>query len=255
MNKWWCTFLFSFSLHAEVITLHTWEEIEQKLETLTPEDLAVFDVDDTLIVYTHPLMFHESYPIIGRFIKENKLSNEIVELATSKLFARFDWVELRDSKIPATLNQLKERSIKCIALTAQSTGKRGDIPRMEEWRHLQLRDKGIDFSKGPFRSTLHFSQLDAVKVPVFHDGILCSWDVPKGIVLAAFLDRINFKPQRIVFIDDKKDWVEGVAKEMDDRSIPNLCIHYHLAERQIRLDPDEIVRQLETFLSELSLQP
>ena len=119
------------------------------------------------------------------------------------------------------IQALQKRSIKTIALTAQFTGKYGEIERFEQWRFEKLGLLGIKFNSSFVEQEIKLDALASYKnnYPIFYQGILCANTVPKGDVLGAFLDRIEWQPERVIFFDDSKKYVDSVAQEMEKRAI------------------------------------
>lgn len=50
------------------------------------------------------------------------------------------------------------------------------------------------------------------------EGILCTAE-SKAKLLGAFLDRLNWKPKHIIFIDDTRSHLQDVMQEMEKRAI------------------------------------
>ena len=63
--------------------------------------------------------------------------------------------------------------------------------------------------------------------PVYHKGILCAANNPKGKVLKAFFNKINWQPKKVLFFDDEYNNCKSVAKEMKHIEINTQCYWYH----------------------------
>ncbi len=99
----------------------------------------------------------------------------------------------------------------------------GDIiPSLPRWRYEKLKEAGIDFSKGFGDKEIAFEHLTspAHRHPIFYKGILLTDAFTKGQVLGTFLDRINWKPDKIIFFDDTLKHLESVQAEMKKRKLP-----------------------------------
>jgi hypothetical protein len=115
---------------------------------------------------------------------------------------------------------LQNRGVKVLALTATWTGAYFTIPSVPEWRFNKLKELGIDFSKTNFLD-MTFDELPPEEgySPMLYHGILCAGTSSKGAVLGAFLDRVKWKPDQVIFFDDSIERVESVANEMQKRGI------------------------------------
>jgi len=65
-------------------------------------------------------------------------------------------------------------------------------------------------------------------VPFFKRGII--FGCPKGDVLSAFLDHAQWKPKRIIFIDDFLEFVNSMEEMAEKRDIDFVGIHYTAAQ-------------------------
>jgi hypothetical protein len=57
------------------------------------------------------------------------------------------------------------------------------------------------------------------KHPIFYKGVLSTDLEQKGPVIGAFLDKISFKPEKIVMIDDDGAYIRSVKEECFKRGI------------------------------------
>jgi hypothetical protein len=133
---------------------------------------------------------------------------------------------LIESQIPAILDDLKQKNIKVIALTAAMTGTLKGV-QIEQKRCDELKRLGIDFSSSfESHSSFYLHELKSFqgRFPMFYHGILLTnGDARKGDeinnkgeVLIAFLKRINWFPKKILFVDDKIDHLKSVEKSLTD---------------------------------------
>ncbi len=186
-----------------------------------------FDVDDTLIYSKDPI-FQGTFAALRKWLWYSFIPTHPIRF----LDKQFYWdlfgticdaqkFELIDATIVDTIKKLQQRGVSCIALTAMNIGKQGPISSMEEWRYKDLQRFGFNLSfdeKDPIKkiSGSAFTSGSAL----FYRGILCSSSYSKGLVLKSYLQRLNKKPSKIVFFDDRIKEANSVQRAMDEFSIP-----------------------------------
>lgn len=201
-------------------SIRSFQEVE--FDGLPKKSLVIFDVDETLITPTDVLL----KPVGGSFKEWQRIQPEQFEHYFSIMLASTNYA-LVDEAVPTLLIALHRQGISTMGLTACSTGRVGVIPSMTLWRCDQLRKLGINFSSC-FTEEYIFSELvDAtIHPPLFKNGILFTGDLQhpekssKGQLLAAFFDRVMWKPELIIFFDDNLKHLEAVQAILDQRKIP-----------------------------------
>ena len=220
-------------LSSKIIEAHDLDTLHEHFKSLDSQSLLLWDVDETLMIPSDAILKPCNVDfldfLIGTYFS-NKSKDE-AKLLFSQIYHRsaFCLVDLRSVELIASL---KSRSIPMIAFTAMRTGSYGKITSMEEWRVNHLRALGIDFSSTfPQHDKLKWAEMfPYMGYPAFKEGVLCSDRMPKGIVLASFLEKINYQPNQIIFIDDNLDFLESVDEEMEEMKIPFIGIHYRAVE-------------------------
>jgi hypothetical protein len=132
-----------------------------------------------------------------------------------------------------------------MALTNCRTGKYGFIESLEDWRIAELKKLGYhfgaswpDIAKVSLRSLLQSSELKEVRDsnPVYKEGIVFSDRTgKKGPILEAFLAYAKVKPKKIIFVDDKKEFLESVEGFAKQNNIEYIGIRYTKASDE---EPD-----------------
>ncbi|MDR0595268.1 MAG: DUF2608 domain-containing protein [Puniceicoccales bacterium] len=77
----------------------------------------------------------------------------------------------------------------------------------------------------------HFNGFGNPYDPSFGEGIVCTGSISKSESLEAFLDYVQFRPTRIIFIDDNKDNLADVSHWAKSKNIDFVGIHYREADR------------------------
>lgn len=224
------TCLVFIQLHAKIIESPTFTQFEEVLETLDPDSLVLLDVDETLLVPKDGILKNggEEYRKILGFYKRNFTSHLI-----GQLLSRSEYEAVNPRAVDA-IDYLQARDIKTIAFTACSVGQNGVIPSMEDWRIEHLKKNQFDF-------TVAFPQFSGLwikmykddplsrlyyKKPLFKEGVLFCNGHHKGPVLTAFLAAIGWKPSKIVFLDDRLDFLESVENALKQEGIEFIGLHY-----------------------------
>lgn len=229
------------------------DKLVKHIPTLTKDDLVIWDVDGVLAAeasfyITGKKNCHMRERLFGKNSRMGRLSKEKQYRLKSIYFqqATFPPVEVHT---PCIIKQLQERGIKTIALTALNTGPMGVISRLEDWRITKLKDIGYDFSSAfnihePLilqPSQVHSWHKHHKPAPVMYkQGIVFAGVYSKGDVLTCFLDTISWKPKRIIFIDDKRSYVDSVAQACKKLDIVFMGLHYTAAEKIQRFSDEPL---------------
>lgn len=137
------------------------KEVFDAIKKADSKTLAIFDVDMVLVQPSDPAFqmanMKRYCTVSKRIMKEVPTDKQMILLTL--MTTRSNPV-LIDARTPQYLEQIIQREIPAIALTANLTGKLGTIPKMEQWRVDGLRLLGIDFSRtSPCKSSLVFDNL------------------------------------------------------------------------------------------------
>ena len=204
--------------------------LESYIKKLDEDALVVFDVDFTLLVPNDQLLSPSGEAHYLKFLQKIEGLQMEGEILGSRILQHYK-VSLVDPKMITLLNELKQKKIKTIALTAMDAGQFGLIPSMEDWRLEQLTSLGIDFSwVFPDVDSFVIEGFNGKRsVPVFKGGILASSKYSKGQVLLAFLKRMQCRPSEIVFVDDRMQEIDSVESELEQERIKHTSFYYTVA--------------------------
>ncbi|MDP1723894.1 MAG: DUF2608 domain-containing protein [Alphaproteobacteria bacterium] len=212
----------------------------------SPNTLVIFDVDETLIqpVDTYLINEHKAEGINFREkmvadhpgVKDwDKILSIILEEAKRPLI---------EPDIVSEIKKLQERNVLVIACTGMNTGKAALYERLEIWRYDHLKSLGFE---GSFTSK-DFTLQGFKSQPVFYKGVLSADLEEKGPVIGAFLDKISFKPEKIVMIDDDGAYIRSVKEECFKRGI-NFEGYLYQGAKEKKWDEDLIKFQLQHLLT------
>lgn len=225
---WLLFVLLATQAFAIVIETKDLELFKAEIERLDDQALVVFDVDYTLLAPKDAVLGPLGETHLTEFKKNVIASSGDWEILASKVLLNSQ-DSLIDHEVLDLIEKLKEKKIRTIALTAMPTGDLGLIPSMEDWRIEQLNKLGIRFDWSfPTLPPMLFEQFQGGKYspPSFKNGVICSSRQPKGKVLLEFLKYAQFTPSKVVFLDDRMDYIESMELELGKQGIPLISFHY-----------------------------
>lgn len=235
-----CTLLgLMMTAHAEIREIHSIEEIRP---FLVEDALVIFDVDLVLLETSEPAFQMVNLQKHKKVVREimGPLSPERRDELLNKMLDT-DAILVEEGTL-LLFSELKKRGIKSIALTASYTGAFGKIPDMGNWRVEMLQSFGYDF-------TYSFPELDKVTFksypsvngdhPRFDRGVLFanggSGKYTKGDVLMTFFEHANILPKKILFVDDRRHYLEGVEAALPE-GVEFQGFHY-LGASELKAEP------------------
>jgi hypothetical protein len=257
---------FSICGAYDIQKIDSLAQAHKDFEEATPQTLVVFDMDHTLMLPTEQafnllfLAISDFDPVDYAFIqdlagkelgKARKSIHSQMNLV-SAIFEKTNFVPVEQDTV-SIIHNLQVRGVKVIALTSSNAGTFGSIARMEQWRLRNLHQIGLDFSTSFGAQEIEFPELPKeYGFPAkFYHGIICAALNPKGKVLSAFLNRINWRPTNILFFDDTKKQCESVACEMEKYGIPTHSYWYCGAyQKKFKLDQNLIQQQFDYWIKQ-----
>lgn len=229
--------IFCGSAWALVVPVQDLISFEQELSRLDENALVLLDVDYTLIVPKDKILRNSNKQLLQQLSREILNNPKIMPedkyaedyLSSTVLFTAKH--TLIDPQSVSLVKSIQKKGIKIIALTAASTGVYGVIPSMEDWRIDDLRGLGFDFTLAfpKFKIVTFPEYNDVDSPPLFKEGVLFSGGYPKGHVLKTFLNKIQWKPKKVIFIDDNMSFIRSVEMAMTAAGIEFLGFHYKAA--------------------------
>jgi hypothetical protein len=218
---------------AGITSIESFNDIRSELDSADKDTLVIFDVDDVLITYNDMVL----RPCGARFRPASWKDIDPKEIPyLMSIMLNEGKIILIDPSAPRLVNKLESRGVKTIALTAARTGKFGVIENAEDWRLKILKQFNLDFSKSfPKNQIIYFG--DGAKkendYSLFKDGVLFLGDEKstKGALLVQFLDKVQWKPKKVIFIDDKMSHLSSVETALNEAKIPFQGYQYKGVEK------------------------
>lgn len=225
---------------AGIIETNSLEPFENAAETATNDTLIIFDVQEVLIVAKDQILtplYKDDYRVIKDRIISTYPHDQQIKLF-STILSEYQ-TEIVDHKIVKTLENLKQKGIKAIALTSGYTGSYGVIKSREDLRLKRLNEIGISFKDSfPNIAPLIFLHLEGVNskhLPMFKDGVIFACRLSKGEVLKAFLNEVNYKPKKIIFVDNQLKNMKSVESYCQEEGIEFIGFHYNFIRSKPKL--------------------
>lgn len=227
----------SMFAYASIQQISSLNEAKVLFEQADVNTLVIFDIDYTLTMPTEPALQMPN-------IKKNKqlfksmlegFSGEDKRIFSALFISRAESLLIEPSVVEM-IESFQNSGIRTLALTATLTGSLGPIKCFEDWRYEELKKLGIDFSLSfPKVKSIYFKNMHIYQnyYPVYKGGILlCNHENnSKGEVLKEFLDQIDWKPKKVIFLDDDIKNVESMEKALKELSIEHMGLHYKGAEK------------------------
>lgn len=232
-------FLANSSLgYAETRVSDSLKPIQQEILSSPKETLVLLDVGGTLLAYPDAVLHpsHESwkydwfqthYPTISR---EEKIALDRIILGTLG-----KW-ELLDELWPEVILEAQNHGMKVVAFTKVAMD-----PSMRGSRAQILQSLGI-----PFKNDL--PELSNGQSFEYAQGVIETEYQLKGPVLKEVLSRLNSRPKKILFVDDRMKQIKSVDDTCGELGIPCTAFHYVPSESAPQLDEKIADYQLSTLV-------
>lgn len=228
-----------------IIKADTINELELELQTVDSNALVIFDIDDVLVVAYDALFhpFNRTHALKELCFKNMREHPPINKNRSSGFHQLLSTVflngtrKLVDPIFPRLLNELKNKKINLLGLTKCEVGLFGKIEQLENWKLSELEQFNISFHPNIFSN--HEFYLDNIKqkgkaLPFFKNGIIFADHYSKGEAFLAFLEKITWKPNAVLFIDDLLENLIDVESACKKKKIAFKGIHCLIAHNQKR---------------------
>lgn len=230
--------MFVIDVEARIIEAPNLTSFEKELGEVNQDTFVLFDVDETLFTPKDLILNPYVRRSWNSYAKETIKNPEIVGLRHAQDGDHFfgqvlSTIEYKvvDLKLVEIISSLQQKNIKTIAFTKMRTGTIGVIHSMEDWRLGHLKRHQFDFSQAfPQYQEMQIEVQGSTPAALFKNGLLCANGQDKGPVLVAFLAKINWKPAKILFLDDRLDYLESVEASLKGTGIEFIGFHYRQAE-------------------------
>lgn len=228
---------FSSSAYASIAPIDSIQELRAHTEE-SNNVLVVFDIDDTLTILEDPAFHRTNFRNhhAAAFLEILSTLSEKEVILTFSIPLLTTGSNLIEKETPEFIEKLHENGIRTIALTAAMGGEIDGVS-IADRRIAELQRVGVDFSKSfPHLSEMVFSGFKAPLFgghPLFKKGVILANDNDKGLVLAEFLKAIDWRPDLILFIDDRIDHIHAVKRAMEAFCPAIECKGFHYQTKHV----------------------
>ena len=197
-------------------------EFERVIARASATTLVVFDIDEVIFTSKDQVLnpnYKKYRDIFEQALTENFSEKEIIQLIS--LIYKMRQRIVVDPKVLEILKSLLSHNIMTIALTHCPTGEIATGDKYEELRIAQLESFGMDFDLlSKHLNEIRLPELEEDHgVPLLYKGVILTGLVDKGTVLAQILEKIDFKPKEIIFIDYR---IENII------SVQTICLKHKI---------------------------
>lgn len=210
-------------VHSTLIQTSDVHVIIEESKALTKKSLLIFDIGNVLLNPRDAALHRSHKPWMKEWIKTH---------APHEVWDELEPLIYRDAKQhivdPALIGLIEDRknTTNVLALSLYWVGPSllPNCTHEEQWLN-HLKEAGIEFGE-PFPNAAGWARSDLKAT--YANGLIAT-DIDselKGPVFEAFLEQMPFKPDRIVFVDDRLDQCTSMLEAARKNGIPALVIHY-----------------------------
>lgn len=208
-----------------------------------PNDWIIWDIDNTILETTQILGSDQWFTyFLGKKQAEGLSASEAVLEALKVYVSVQNTTKVRpvESDVLERIRRHQAQGNTVILLTS-----RGDY--LEQATHNQMNDLDLSFNHGVFQDQV-FTLEAGTEKKLSKGVIFCSGGRNKGDCLEVVLNRLDTRPEKIVFIDDKLSYIDTVEKMADKLGIAFVGLRYgYLDEKVAQLNVKIAAQQLEKF--------
>jgi len=235
--------IFSLSLvlelHAEIVESCAMADVRCYADAKT---LIIFDIDNTIYEPIQALGSDQwYYHYFDKLVKEGMNPQRACEEAVF-LCQKIQWatkVQPIEKDTPDIIKSLQRSGLRVMALTTRGSNVADATCR-------QLASLGIDMREtAPHPDNFTLTAMPEV---LWQSGVLFTKGVHKGKAFLAFLEQSGFRPERVLFINDRGSHLCQLEEGCKELGIPFVGLRYAAADEKVKNYRPEIAEvQLQQF--------
>jgi hypothetical protein len=176
------------------------------------------------------------------YSRGHQVCKENIHAIIQKIVARVP-VGLIESNAAETIKHLQAQGIWTFGLTARCINP-DYMPSADRGTYEHLKSVKIDFTQHPL-----MNKVNQETARFFSYGIIFTDHQEKGPYLEKFLQNMDLRPEKIVFIDDNVKQIKSVEKSLEKMGIPFIGYRYsNLDHFHTQFDPLIVNIQLEALI-------
>jgi hypothetical protein len=225
-------FFASSRMTCEIIEAPHFHEIHPHLK---PKTLLILDIDDTLLIPSQMLGSDEWFQTrLQAHKKEGCSGQQSLEksLAEWEAVRHLTKMEIVESGIPANIIKIQDEGYVTMALTTQGLA-------LATRTKQQLLGYTIDLKRSsPAQEDVYFT-IDGHGI-LFRGGILFTAGFHKGQALFKLLHQLHYRPERIVFINDKRSHILEIEETAKQEGIEFIGLRYAYSDARKKAFDEKI---------------
>lgn len=205
--------LFAFALSAKIIEFDSFKNLASHVK---PDTLLILDIDDTLLITKQMLGCDEWF-----LHRKNKhgLEKALAEWEGIRHLTEMEIVEPGSDII---VRSLQDQKFCIMGLTTQGLA-------LATRTVQQLLDQGLDLSITSPCSEEHYFTINGHGV-IYRKGILFTSGRHKGEAFFKLCETMNYKPKKIIFLNDKSTHIAELETSAEKRGIEFLGLRYSYSD-------------------------
>jgi Protein of unknown function (DUF2608) len=234
------SYVQQFVTNCEIREIERMDEIK---ESINLDTLLIYDLDNTVF---EPIGNYGSDQWFYYLSKVYQMDGFSIDESEEKALELWNHTQSHikvkpvESCIPSFIRDQQSKGIKTIAVTARS-------PATADVTIKQLTSIDVTFQESSIKNggSLKIDHPGLNGDVLFHDGVLFVGEKnSKGEALVLLLKNLNYRPENVVFVDDRRRHLEAVEKQLIAKKIPYKGFRYGAADKKVHAFND--------FTSEIS---
>lgn len=234
--------LFSAAvLHANIVEKKHMSSVKEYVRCNQKGLCVVFDLDNTVMHPTKDEGSDEWFSgYVQYYVDQGMSRNDAITKVLPDLF-RFQRNAVAkpvEPEVVTLIRNFQKKKIHVIGLTARSC-------ELIDCTIKQLESIGVDFSKRALRAKGKLSFKNLPEPACYRKGIMFCSNNSKGKALLDLFKKTKFNAKKVVFIDDKRKYLESVQEELAAAGIKDFTgIRYSFLDEKVKnfkFDPSKYI--------------
>ncbi|HEV3270400.1 MAG TPA: DUF2608 domain-containing protein [Candidatus Rhabdochlamydia sp.] len=219
-----------------IYTIEKFDSLREQINRADKETLLILDVDYTLTQPSNPAFQQANFYLNPQMVKDFvKSVPESIKSEFTSFIATSGEGQLLEEEAPSIIRTVKEKGVRILVISGILAGQWQDIPNIMDWRINNLRKLGIETSRFGFDQTYQFKDFPSYRgrYPEIKEGVILTngEGIKKHQVLEAFFRKVEWRPKKIIFVDDSYPLIEQMADCMKQQDIYFIGYEYKRAKQ------------------------
>lgn len=235
-----CSLAVISNAHAVIKECNSVTQVLPLIDS-SKKQLFIFDIDNTIY---HPKQMLGSDEWFTYYLKKRQKVSKTFQEALTYVIDLWNSLQVVTEVIPmepqtkAVIEALQKRGLCVMAMTTRGQ-------ELARTTMRQMSSLGIDIEKTAPTNVMF--QLQSMPEVLFSKGVLYTFGKHKGEVIKGFLHQLNWKPDEICYINDKREPLDEVEASLLP-PMKHIGLRYAVADAYItRFSPIVADKELECF--------